>query len=109
MFRYWEECIREALEDCGLSATDEQIEVIVDTVEGAHDNYGMAFGHDAIPNPIMKENEDLKRQLKLEQDKVTCPDCRGNGEIITTGPVHSSISQCDACRGEGRRLLWRSR
>lgn len=43
---YWEECVSEALEDAGLSATRKQIEAIAGWVEGAHDNYGMATGSD---------------------------------------------------------------
>lgn len=52
---YWKECIEEALDDAGITATKEQIETIVGWVEGAHDNYGMAHGHDCIPNPMISE------------------------------------------------------
>ena len=45
-FEYWDECVSEALEDAGVSATDEQIKIIGSWVEGAHDNYGMATGDD---------------------------------------------------------------
>ena len=46
---YWNECVAEALEDAGIAATKEQIDTVAGWVETAHDYYGMAHGHDAIP------------------------------------------------------------
>lgn len=67
---YWKECIEEALEDAGITATKEQIETIVGWVEGAHDNHGMAHGYDCIPNPMISEVEKLSRELeKQEQNR----------------------------------------
>lgn len=99
---YWEECISIALEECGLSATKEQINDIAGAVEGAHENYGMAFGYDAIPNPLQEENRKLQAEIKAERDKVICELCHGKGRIITPGPYHSSDSECPRCRGDGR-------
>ena len=48
---YWTECISTALDEAGIVATKEQIEIIVGAVEGGHENYGMAHGYDCIPNP----------------------------------------------------------
>lgn len=48
---YWKDIIEEALDDANISATNEQIDVIAGLVEGAHENYGMAHGYEAIPNP----------------------------------------------------------
>ena len=39
---YWKECIEEAFSENGIVATDEQIKSVVDWVEGAHENIGMA-------------------------------------------------------------------
>ena len=98
---YWEECIREALEDANLKADETQIDTLVSWVEGAHENYGMAHGHDAIPNPLSLEIESLRSELKKEKDKVICDECNGKGRIITNGPVHSYNSSCSKCRGDG--------
>lgn len=65
---YWEECISGALEEAGLTATKEQIDCIVGWVEGAHENYGMAHGHDCIPNPMIAEVDKLKVQLRKTED-----------------------------------------
>lgn len=98
---YWNECISEAFDDAKIIATKEQIETVVSWVEGAHENYGMAHGHDCIPNPLQGENEDLKRKLSREQNKEICAKCKGKGHLTTQGPCHSSNSSCYVCRGEG--------
>lgn len=42
--QYWKECICEAAGDCGCDEmTAEQLNAIVEAVQGAHENYGMAF------------------------------------------------------------------
>jgi len=98
---YWLECIKEAFEDCGIEATDEQIEVVADWVEGAHENYGLATGRDCIPNPIKLENERLKTELEKERNKRVCRECNGTGIFVMSGPIRSSISECSKCRGKG--------
>lgn len=99
---YWEECITEAADDCGAKLTKEQIDCIAGWVEGAHENYGMAHGHDAIPSPQTLEVQRLERELKTERDKVQCVECDGTGWITSHGPYHSATSQCYKCQGEGR-------
>jgi len=63
---YWLECIKEAFEDAGIIATEEQIRNVTGWVEGAYENYGMASGHDCIPNPMISEIEKLKMKHKEE-------------------------------------------
>ena len=67
---YWQECISEAFEDAGLTASKEQIDTVASWVDGAHENYGMACGHDCIPNPLETENEELKCKYKKEVQKL---------------------------------------
>ncbi len=40
---YWEECICEAADGCGLSLSQEQRECLAAAAQSAHENYGMAF------------------------------------------------------------------
>jgi hypothetical protein len=35
---YWLDCIAEAFEDAGITASDEQIEAVANWAEGAHEN-----------------------------------------------------------------------
>jgi len=102
---YWSECVAEALEDADIAANKEQIATITSWVEGAHENYGLATGSECIPNPLSQENETLKRELRIERDKVHCDECGGKGRITHNGPCHSSNSECMQCRGEGRYSL----
>ncbi len=70
---YWKECIESAFDDAGIIATDEQIEDVAGSVEGGHDNYGMAHGHDAIPNPRDADIDKLKvriKEVESERDEV---------------------------------------
>lgn len=99
---YWENCIQEAFEDAGIEATQDQINTIASWVEGAHENYSMAHGHDVISSPLKYENEQLKRELKNERNKCTCDVCSGAGYITQYGPIHSATSQCYKCHGAGR-------
>ena len=102
---YWDECISEAFDDAGIKASKEQIETVVGWVEGAHENFSMAHGHDCILNPLSQENDQLKRELQKEREKVICGECGGRGRIISQGPVHSYDSECMKCRVDGRHSL----
>lgn len=99
---YWEECVSEALDGVAIFATNWQISYIAEFIKGAHENYGMAFGHECIPNPLRQENENLKKVLKDEKEKIICEVCDGKGIIITEGCTFVSRSECWRCRGEGR-------
>ena len=101
---YWKECISEALDEVGIKATERQIMIIAECVEGSHENYGMAYGHDAIPNPLETENKNLKKELRDEKDKIICEICSGKGNLISYGGTFQSISTCWKCKGEGRYL-----
>lgn len=104
MYDYWEECISEAFDDAGITASEDQINTVASWVEGAHENYGMAHGHGCIPNPLENENRELKRRLDEECDKVTCRECNGKGWIEENFGFRSIEYQCSKCRGEGRHL-----
>lgn len=100
---YWDECISQAFDDAGIVAMKEQIEEVAGCVEVDHENYGMAHGHDCIPNPLEAEVERLRAELEREREKRTCDKCGGKGRIVVRGPYHSSSSSCSWCKGEGRR------
>ncbi len=61
---YWKECIEEAFSENEIKATDEQIKSVIEWVEGAHENIGMATGSDFIPNPMNAEVDELKAKIK---------------------------------------------
>ena len=104
---YWKECIASAVDELGLALTDEQLEYLAEAVEGGHENYGMAFGHDCIPNPVesraQEELRELKRKNQQNEDwtRRTKP-CR---TCTTTGGVLDGWGRdqtCPDCNGKGR-------
>ena len=99
---YWIECIEIAFDDAGIEATKEQIEQVAGCVEGGHENYGQAMGYDMIPSQTSIELDKAKQNLKAEQNKIECPDCKGIGGFVIKGPHHSSLTDCSRCRGDGR-------
>lgn len=40
---YWKDCIVTALDELNISLTHNEVDHLVGAVEGAHENYGMAF------------------------------------------------------------------
>ncbi len=71
---YWLECVETSLDEMGIpdALTKEQREQLAHDVQMGHENIGMAFGYDAIPNPMIAEVESVKRQaardLKAQED-----------------------------------------
>jgi hypothetical protein len=69
MTDYFFDTIAGALEEVGIKATNEQIQIIADAVQISHDNYGMAHGYDCIPNPAVSEINKLKREFEKQREK----------------------------------------
>jgi len=67
---YWKECISESFDDVGIVATEEQIKTVASWVEGAHENYGMAFGHDCISNPKNPKNTEIENIKKEHKEEI---------------------------------------
>lgn len=103
---YWRESVEIALDEAGVTATDEQIEEIAGAIEISHENYGMAMGHDVasvnLAGERERETERLKSEIERERAKITCRECNGSGWQTTHGPIHNCTSQCWKCRGAGR-------
>ena len=55
---YWDECIANAAEECDASLTKDQNLYIAQAVQGAHENYGMAF----YSPPASDRVADIKRE-----------------------------------------------
>lgn len=97
---YWAECIATATEECGLTLTNEQLQYLVDSVDGADENRDQAF---PVPSGSHRsEVDELRRQLKREKEKVFCPSCAGKGYVTEFGGSLQSTSSCSRCHGEGR-------
>ena len=99
---YWEECVGNALEDCGITATPEQVKAVGESVRVGHECYGQAFH--SPENPLIGEVSTLKRLLQEEREKVFCRYCNGRGSITENfGPSgRSATGGCPKCHGEGK-------
>ena len=102
---YWHECIAEAFEDAGITASHLQIKTVVEWVEGAHENYGMAHGYDDISGETDAERNlrELRREIEKKERWVMetnpCQLC------TTTGLVKDEWGRnqtCQLCDGLGR-------
>lgn len=93
---YWRECVAEAFDDAKITATEEQIANVAGWVEGAHDNFGMAHGHDDIPNPRDDEVARLARELQVAREEKRCPVCGSEVEGKYQFGRLRSI-ECDSC------------
>ena len=104
---YWESCIKEAFEESEITASEEQIQIVISWVEGAHENCAQATGSD-IAHAIYisdeaQELEDLKREIEKkrvwELETKPCESC------TTSGVVKDSWGRdatCGRCNGVGR-------
>jgi hypothetical protein len=97
---YWVECVAIAFEDCGLTATSEQITAVAADVQSGAENIGQAFYQPESPLP--GRIAELERRLKVEVNKITCRACNGYGRIREYFGTFMSDSQCSKCHGEGR-------
>ena len=104
---YWEECISEAFEDAGITATKEQLNIVASWVDGAHESYGLATGRDvADANFISDEARELER-IKQDIENKRLWECGTKPCKIctTTGIVQDGWGRdttCHNCDGEGR-------
>ena len=101
MMDYWDECIKIAFEDAGITATAEQINSVVEAVKGGRENYSIYTGEHTIEHPAVSEAKALKIELAKEKDKRVCNKCWGRGTLTSSGGTFYSTSQCWMCNGEG--------
>jgi len=63
---YWIEAVECACDEAGVSLTKEQATQIAGSMQVSHENQGMAFGRDCIPNPLSTELDNERRKKKDE-------------------------------------------
>lgn len=65
---YYSETIADAVIECGLPAlSPEHLKYITEAVIGSVENESLAFGRDAIPNPLSSEIGELRKKLDSER------------------------------------------
>jgi len=104
--QYWVDCVSEALDEAGVTATPGQIEQIAGVVSGGHESYGMAFGDDVATSNWharnTREKDALKAALGREREMMRCTTCLGSGrEKYSVGPWNVN-AHCPSCNGHGK-------
>ncbi|MFY9326463.1 MAG: hypothetical protein WAO76_00340 [Georgfuchsia sp.] len=86
---YWKECIAIASDECELTITSEQLEYLASSVEGGHENYGMAF----YSPPASDRLNDIEREWKAKNAALQreFDAYRGNAETA----VKKALKQYD--------------
>ena len=70
---YWQDTITETLAGFGITLTDEQVAEFCESIQISADNRSMAYGHDAIPNPLehrIRERDHQHAQELADADKA---------------------------------------
>lgn len=69
MSSYWEQVVPEALSDCGISATESQIDELTGWIEGCAENEGIATGMDVATRNYISNEQRLIEGLhkKIEE------------------------------------------
>ena len=104
---YWKECVIAGLEEADLSATEDQVEALADSVRGGYENYGMAHGYDVISrgsdSPEKKELDELRQWIAKKEtwEAITdpCPVCITKGWVLDGWGRNTTCPNCD---GKGR-------
>jgi hypothetical protein len=66
---YWEECIAQAAEECGLALTKDQLTCLASAANDGHEHYGMAFYSPSWNERISDIEADYKAKITLLQAK----------------------------------------
>ena len=66
---YWKEFISLGAEECELALTSEQLAMLAESVQGGHENYGMAFYSPPASDRLNDIEREWKTKLKRLQDE----------------------------------------
>lgn len=100
---YWPICVEEAIGELEIAATDEQIEMLAERMQIAHETRAE---YSPAPSPDRGELERAKALLQAEKEKFDaprglCPRCKGKGRTAGGTTTYFCWNQCASCSGEG--------
>ncbi len=104
---YWSEVISEALCEIGKFdlVTSDEIVSLGKYLASSADTH-QAFGYDVaganLAGETQRKEDNLRKELRRERDKVTCRECRGLGRLNYNAGPWAVDTECDKCRGAGR-------
>jgi chromosome segregation ATPase len=70
----WYECAEVALDEAGITATDEQIDTVAGVFQGCHENYGTYSGNEVFSAnrsaELRRQEEELKQRARDAEEKA---------------------------------------
>ncbi|MCP4120860.1 MAG: hypothetical protein GY820_33355 [Gammaproteobacteria bacterium] len=92
---YWIVTVEAALDECGLTATIEQVEAMAKVIESSHDGYSEFSGECCAATP--------SKASEPKPELIQCYVCKGNGYTKFSLGAHGTwVAQyCDKCSGQG--------
>ncbi len=98
----WTDYARDALEESGIEATEEQALMLSSWFEGAGETCMQAGGLDVVSKNWSDQQQDemdgLKKALSEVKPRIECSKCYGKG-YIWGGALRGS---CKKCHGSGK-------
>ena len=100
---YWSECIWSAAEECDLKLTAEQHKCLAESVQVAHENYGMAFYQPSPSDRLDDINSEWEAKFKRLQAEFDA--YKGNAETAVRRAL-KQYSDAQVTIGDGGEV-WR--
>ncbi len=85
---YWEECIAQAAEGCGLVIAPDQLKTLADSAKSGHENYGMAFYSPPDSERMDDIEKEWKAKLKAKDQELEC--YQRNAETAIKQALHQN-------------------
>lgn len=106
--QYWRDSIGKAL--CEMDKfslfTSEQLDELGDALATSAEFESQAFGWDVASanrsTELRREEDNLKKELARERNKVTCRECNGVGRLRYNAGPWAVDTGCMKCNGDGR-------
>ena len=100
---YWSECIWSAADECALELTAEQHKCLVESVQAAHENYGMAFY--SPPSSDRMDDINAEWTAKFKRLQAEFDAYKGNAETAVRKALRQ-YSDAQVTIGDGGEV-WR--
>lgn len=108
---FWEEAVGDAF--CQIdkwevfeTLTKDEQKKLGENLARWAESEGSAYGWDVASSnrsaELRREEDDLRKELQRERNKVTCRECNGHGRLRYSAGPWAVDSSCDRCNSTGR-------
>ncbi len=96
---YWEECLSQAADECGLKLTKEQLSYLAGAAENGHEHYGQAFYSPPASDRISEIERDWKRKYAALEERLRQYEIDAETAVKRVGHMRSDASISIGKRG----------